>query len=84
MCLGAMKVRQHPLWCQLVLWADVPLGMCRTSQMLCPKPSEFYVTATGGAIAASNVLFVGVGPLYQFGYGEIRAFARKALDLNQA
>ena len=45
-----------------------------------PKPSEFYVTATGGAIAASNVLFVGVGPLYQFGYGEIRAFARKALE----
>ena len=45
-----------------------------------PKPSEFYVTATGGAIAASNVLFVGVGPLRQFGYGEIRAFARKALE----
>src|SRR5512142_3004574 len=45
-----------------------------------PKPSEFYVTTTGGAIAASNVLFVGVGPLYQFGYGEIRAFARKALE----
>lgn len=45
-----------------------------------PKPSGFYVTATGGAIAASNVLFVGVGPLIQFGYEEIRAFARKALE----
>jgi hypothetical protein len=45
-----------------------------------PKPSGFYFTATDGAIAARNALFVGVGPLRQFGYGEIRAFARKALE----
>lgn len=45
-----------------------------------PKPSEFYVTATDGAIKANKVIFVGVGPLPQFGYGEIRAFARKTLE----
>ncbi len=45
-----------------------------------PKQSGFYIAATDGVIAPSNVLFVGVGPLREFGYGDIRTFARKALE----
>jgi hypothetical protein len=45
-----------------------------------PKPAGFYITPAREAIAASHVLFIGVGPLRQFGYGEIRAFGRKALE----
>jgi len=45
-----------------------------------PKYSGFYITPARGAIAASHVLFVGVGDLRQLGYGEIRAFGRKVLE----
>jgi len=45
-----------------------------------PKPSGFYITSTNNAIAAGQVLFVGVGPLREFGYKEIRAFGRKVLE----
>ena len=45
-----------------------------------PKSSGFYITPTIGAIAANKILFVGVGPLRQFGYKEIRAFGRKVLE----
>jgi hypothetical protein len=45
-----------------------------------PKPAGFYITPPTDAITASRVLFVGVGPLRQFGYGAIRSFARKALE----
>lgn len=45
-----------------------------------PKPAGFYITPPTDAVTADRVLFVGVGPLYQFGYGEIRSFARKALE----
>jgi hypothetical protein len=45
-----------------------------------PKPSAFYITPTRGAVAASQVLFVGVGRLSQFGYREIRTFGRRALE----
>ena len=51
-------------------------------RMLLPKPSEFFATATGGSIAASNVLFVGVEPLPSFRYGEIRSFARMVLEIS--
>lgn len=44
-----------------------------------PKPAGYYIAPPTDAVAASRVLFVGVGPLRQFGYGEIRNFARKAL-----
>lgn len=45
-----------------------------------PKAGGFYITPPTDAVGASRVLFVGVGPLYHFGYGEIRRFARKALE----
>jgi hypothetical protein len=46
-----------------------------------PKQSGFCLMATDGSIAADQVLLVGVGPLRQFGYGEIRAFGRKVLEV---
>lgn len=45
-----------------------------------PKPGGFFITPTKKAAAADRILFVGVGPLRQFGYGEIRAFGRKVLE----
>lgn len=45
-----------------------------------PKPAEFCIIPGNDAVAVSHVLFMGVGSLWQFGYGEIRAFARKVLE----
>lgn len=44
-----------------------------------PKFSEFKLINTKGQLGAKEVLFVGVPPLRQFGYREIREFARKVL-----
>ena len=44
-----------------------------------PRVNGFKLVDTKGAIAADIVLFVGVVPLYQFGYQEIREFGRKVL-----
>lgn len=44
-----------------------------------PKPSGFLLIPTQEPLSAGSVLFVGVPPLRQFGYREIREFARKAL-----
>ena len=45
-----------------------------------PKPSGFYITEGKGVVGAQKVIFVGVDPIRDFGYKEIRAFARKALE----
>ena len=44
-----------------------------------PGPSEFRLQDSPPGIKAERLLFVGVPPLREFGYGEIRAFARRAL-----
>jgi hypothetical protein len=44
-----------------------------------PKVSGFTFHDARGSIAAKHVLFVGVKPLREFGYAEIREFAKKAL-----
>lgn len=44
-----------------------------------PKLSGFTLQETRGTISAKHVLFVGVKPLREFGYTEIREFARKVL-----
>jgi len=46
---------------------------------LLPKVSGFRLLSSRGVIAAKNVLFVGVKPLRQFEYQEIREFGRKVL-----
>jgi len=45
-----------------------------------PKPSGFYITSVRGILAANQVIFIGVGPLRQFEYKQIRAFSRRALS----
>jgi hypothetical protein len=44
-----------------------------------PKVNGFKLISTGGLIAPGSVLFVGVPPLHQFGYQQIREFGRKVL-----
>ncbi len=46
---------------------------------LFPKPHGFKLLGSKGKVAATNVLFVGVGPLREFEYKEIREFSRKVL-----
>jgi len=45
-----------------------------------PRPSEVRLEASPEGVAASQVLFVGVPPLREFGYRGIRAFARQVLS----
>ena len=45
-----------------------------------PKPGKYRLVDTRGQLGAAKVLFVGVEPLRDFGYGAIREFARRALS----
>lgn len=44
-----------------------------------PKPSGFLILDSHGVTNTRKVLFIGVNPLRQFGYSEIRQFGRKVL-----
>lgn len=44
-----------------------------------PKPAGFSLFPAHGVISATDILFVGTVPLRQFGYEEIRDFARRSL-----
>src|SRR5512143_1398422 len=44
---------------------------------------EHLLVEARGAISARHVLFVGVGPLYEFRYGAIRAMAERSLAILQ-
>jgi len=46
-----------------------------------PLPSDYRIEDSTSEIAASRTLFLGVAPLPQFGYKEIRVFARQALAI---
>jgi hypothetical protein len=46
-----------------------------------PEPGDHILIPSEGAIAADNVLFVGVVPLIYFEYSDIRAFATRALTI---
>ena len=45
-----------------------------------PDEGEIAVVETTGALAARNVIFLGVQPLFRFGYPNIREFARAAVE----
>jgi hypothetical protein len=47
-------------------------------------PGAFALVPAEGKIASEQVLFLGVVPLVRFGYREIRAFARRALEILQS
>lgn len=44
-----------------------------------PRPSDYRIEESTSSIAASRILMLGVPPLPDFGYKEIRTFARQAL-----
>ncbi len=46
-----------------------------------PMPSSHFITSTKNGLSANQVLFLGVGPLLNFGYKEIRAFGRSVLEV---
>jgi hypothetical protein len=46
-----------------------------------PRPGKHVLLASRGAVAAGHVLFVGVVPLLNFSYSEIRAFAAHSLTV---
>jgi hypothetical protein len=46
---------------------------------MAPHPGGFRLIETHGAIAATRVFFAGVPALHEFGYSEVRDFARKSL-----
>jgi hypothetical protein len=46
-----------------------------------PAPWDFCVADSPPAVTASSLLFIGVPPLREFRYPEIRTFARKALAI---
>ncbi len=45
-----------------------------------PRIGGFRLVPSNSAISAENALFIGVVDLYEFGYREIRAFARRVLS----
>jgi hypothetical protein len=49
-------------------------------QVELPIEREWRGVRTKGTLAASAVIFVGVAPLFQFGYEQIREFARTAIS----
>ena len=46
-----------------------------------PEQAEWTVVQSGGVIASSQVVFVGVKPLYEFEYPDIRQFAYMAVEI---
>jgi transcriptional regulator with XRE-family HTH domain len=52
-----------------------------TLQSLRPSIGESQLVASKGAVGAHDVLFVGVPPLEDFGYEQIRGFSAQALNL---
>lgn len=46
-----------------------------------PKTGLHQIVASASALGAERVLFIGVEPLSQFGYGEIREFGRRAMSI---
>ncbi len=62
---------------------DIVVGRLESAGLLSPnklpKPAGFCLVQANGAVAATSVLFVGTVPLRQFGYEEIRDFARRCL-----
>jgi hypothetical protein len=46
-----------------------------------PLPGQHILLPGNGKVAAKQVLFVGTPSLYDLGYGEIREFARRAMQL---
>ncbi|HLB54901.1 MAG TPA: hypothetical protein VJK71_07330 [Gemmatimonadales bacterium] len=53
--------------------------LCRDAELR-PRPGDFVVIETNGAIAPKRVLFLGTPPLGSFNYDEMEVFARRAIE----
>ena len=51
------------------------------TQGISPQPGQHILLPSRGKIAAKQALFVGVLPLSQLGYGEIRGFVNRAMQI---
>jgi hypothetical protein len=51
--------------------------------VMSPAPGDFALVPTRGLLPAEHALFLGVVPLFQFEYPEIRVFATQALQIIQ-
>ncbi|HEY0263570.1 MAG TPA: hypothetical protein VGC07_03520 [Granulicella sp.] len=51
------------------------------SVRLDPRPGQHVLLKANGAVAAEYVLFVGVVPLHEFDYRQIRLFAKQAMEI---
>ena len=63
---------------ELVAARLVQAGVDKTRMK--PRIGGFRLVPTNSAISAKNALFIGVVDLYEFGYREIREFARRVLS----
>ncbi len=54
-------------------------GLCELSALRC-APGASVVIETRGSMAPERVMFLGTKPLPEFTYGEMRAFARRAVE----
>ena len=62
--------------------AATALGLAGVKiETLHPREGDYCYVETLGSIEAPHVLFVGVAPLSRFGYGQIRAFSAKVLEV---
>jgi hypothetical protein len=59
--------------------ADALLSHYPNLDDLLPKVNGYRLLSSRGSVAAHRVLFVGVKPLRDFGYSDIREFGRKVL-----
>src|SRR5262245_60836252 len=67
-------------YAQALYGADALVSRKLTARQIpFPRPGRFRFEDGASGIAAPRILFVGVPPLRQFGYRDIRAFARTVL-----
>jgi hypothetical protein len=50
-------------------------------KQLAPKPGKHSLIPTNFQLASSYVLFVGVVPLFEFNYAQIRAFSKRSIEI---
>src|SRR3712207_6844946 len=75
-----LKHAQSSFGADAVVVSALTRGSLRKSDVA-PAPGSLALVPTNGAIAAPKVLFLGVVPLPQFEYAEIRAFASRAVEV---
>ena len=68
-------------YAQAFFGADKIVASLLQHQDISPRPGKYVLLASEGQIAARHVLFLGVVELSRFEYGQIREFARSAMQI---